>query len=182
MIDVPVVETVKLFALVAVPHAVVTEMGPDEAPPGTATTKLVAVADETVAFVPLNATVLLAGVVLKFVPVIVTDAPTAPVAGVNDVIVGAMQPFTVKLFALVAVIPFTVTVIFPVVAPAGTVVVIDVAVLAVTTAVVPLKFTVLFGGVVLKLVPVIVTVAPMLPLAGVKLMMVGVGGVPTVNV
>ena len=65
-----------------------------------------------------------------------------------------------KSAALVAVLPATVTVIFPVVAPAGTVVVIDVAVLPVTTAVVPLKATVLFEGVVSKFVPVMVTVVP----------------------
>lgn len=77
--------------------------------------------------------------VLKFVPVIVTVVPTLPDVGVNDVIVGMAPTVTVKLVALVAVFPPTVTVIFPVVAPAGTVVVIEVAVLAVTTAVVPLN-------------------------------------------
>ena len=77
--------------------------------------------------------------VLKFVPVIVTVVPTLPDVGVNDVIVGMAPAVTVKLVALVAVFPPTVTVIFPVDAPAGTVVVIEVAVLAVTTAVVPLN-------------------------------------------
>jgi hypothetical protein len=38
----------------------------------------VIVALVTVAFVPLNSTTLLTGVVEKFVPVIVTEAPTGP--------------------------------------------------------------------------------------------------------
>src|SRR5687767_11632418 len=61
----------------------------------------------------------------------------------------------------------------PVVAPVGTVVVIEVEELANTTAIVPLKLTVLLAGVVLKLVPVIVTVVPTGPDAGVKAVMVG---------
>lgn len=55
------------------------------------------------------------------------------------------------------------------------------AVLTVTTAVVPLNFTVLLAGVVSKFVPVIVTVVPIRPLAGLKLVMVGAGTVVTVK-
>ena len=80
---------------------------------------------------------LLAGVMLKFVPVMVTVVPTGPLAGVNDVMVGGAV--TVKLVALVAVLPATVTVIAPVVAPVGTVTVMLVAVLTVTVAAVPLN-------------------------------------------
>ena len=69
--------------------------------------------------------------------------------------------------------PPTVTDITPVVAPAGTVVVILVAVLAVTNAVVPLNITMLLAGVVLKFVPVMVTTVPMGPLVGLKEVMVG---------
>ena len=54
----------------------------------------------------------------------------------------------------------------PVVAPVGTVVVMLVGVLAVTTAVTPLNFTVLLRGVVLKFVPAMVTVVPTDPLVG----------------
>lgn len=72
-----------------------------------------------------------------------------------------------------ALFPPTVTEIVPVVAPTGTVVVIVVDVLAVTMAVVPLKLTVLLAGVRSKFVPVIVTVVPMGPEAGVKAVMVG---------
>ena len=74
---------------------------------------------------------------LKFVPVMVTVVPTGPLAGVNDVMVGGTV--TVKIVALVAVLPATVTVIAPVVAPVGTVTVMLVAVLAVTVAAVPLN-------------------------------------------
>lgn len=80
---------------------------------------------------------------------------------------------TVKVVALTAVFPLNVTEISPVVAPTGTVVVMLVVVLAVTTAVVPLNKTVLLAGVVLKFVPVIITEVPVGPLAGVKLVMVG---------
>ena len=74
---------------------------------------------------------------LKFVPVMVTVMPMGPLAGVNDVMVGGTV--TVKIVALVAVLPATVTVIAPVVAPVGTVTVMLVAVLAVTVAAVPLN-------------------------------------------
>ncbi len=151
----------------------VTLILPVVAPVGTFT--LICVEDEeiTVAAVPLNFTALFAGVALKFVPVIVTSSPTYPVesagrpeAGVNEVNVGGK--ITVKSFIDVAVVPSNVTVIFPVVAPAGTVVEIVVAVEAVTVAVVLLNFTTLFAGVVLKSVPLIVTVAPINPDAGVN--------------
>ena len=41
-----------------------------------------------VATVPLNFTMLLEGVVLKFVPVIVIDEPTVPFVGLKPVMVG----------------------------------------------------------------------------------------------
>jgi hypothetical protein len=75
------------------------------------------VADGTVkleAFTPLNRT---AVAPVKFVPLIVTLAPSAPLAGVKLVIVGAI----VKGVALVAVPAGVVTLSGPVVAPAGTV-------------------------------------------------------------
>lgn len=56
------------------------------------------------------------------VPVIVTDAPTPPLAGAKPVIVGAGTK--VKLVALCAVPPGVVTAIGPVLAPEGTVAVI----------------------------------------------------------
>jgi hypothetical protein len=121
----------------------------------------------------LKVTTLFAGVVLKFVPVIVTLAPTAPFAGLNPVSVGVGR--TVKLDPLVNVRPLTVTWIFPEEAPTGTVVVKEVVVAAVIVALVPLKVTTLLAGVVLKFVPVIVTLAPTAPLEGENPVSVGVG-------
>jgi hypothetical protein len=119
--------------------------------------------------------VLLANVVLKFVPVIVTVIPSAPLVGVKLVIVGALVDVVVIVKSLddVTVTLFTVTAILPVVALVGTVTVSCVSVAAVTVAVIPLKVTVLAEVDVLKLVPVIITVVPTTPLAGVKLVMVG---------
>jgi hypothetical protein len=154
------------------------------APAGTVVVIEVAVDAETVAAVPLKFTVLLAGVVLKFVPVMVTVVPTNPDAGVKLEIVGSVAPATVKLVADVAVAaaPATVTVIAPVVAPAGTAVTIEVAVgVPVIAASLPLNLTELFAAVVLKFVPVMVTVAPTTPDRGVKLVIVGVGGTVTVK-
>jgi hypothetical protein len=174
------VVTVKSVALVAVFPATVTVIFPVVAPAGTDVVILVAVLAAAVAVVPLNRTVLFAGVVLKFVPVIVTVVPIGPEAGLKLVIVGSAGVVTVKSVALVAVLPATVTVILPVVAPAGTVVVILVVVLAVAVAVVPLNLTVLLVGVALKFVPVIVTVVPATPDVGVKEVIVG--DVPVVTV
>jgi len=88
---------------------------------------------------------------------------------------GALAELTVKLDALVAVVcPATSTVIGPVVAPLGTVAVIDVAVEAVTVAVVPLNFTV--GEE--KFDPVIVTLDPTAPELGLNPLIVGPVGPP----
>ena len=70
-----------------------------------------------VALVPLKLT---AVTPVKFVPLMVTLAPTGPLVGAKLVIVGALAD-TVKLLALVAVPPGVVTLSGPVVAPAGTV-------------------------------------------------------------
>ena len=82
----------------------VTEIAPDEAPPGTEVVMLVEVLAVTVATVPLNLTVLLAGVTSKLVPVMVTVVPTAPLVGLKLLIVGlGVTVITVKLLTLVAV-------------------------------------------------------------------------------
>lgn len=77
------------------------------------------VAVDTVALIPLNFTVSLATVELKFVPLIVTVVPTVPLVGLKLEIVGA-GVVTVKALPLVAVWPLTVTVTLPDVAPLGT--------------------------------------------------------------
>ncbi len=53
-------------------------------------------------------------------PVIVTDAPTMPLVGVKEVIVGGLSAVTVKLPLLLAVPPGVVTETGPVVEPCGT--------------------------------------------------------------
>jgi hypothetical protein len=150
-----------------------TDTKPEEAPKGTIAVMPVAVEAVTVANVPLNSTTLLSGVVLKLAPEITTVAPTDAARGAIPEIRGVGK--TVKDEALVMVTPLVVTLIGPVVAPAGTVVVRLEDVAAVTVANVPLNRTTLFEGVVLKLVPEIVTVALKEPLVGVKVVMVGEG-------
>jgi hypothetical protein len=161
-------KTVKLEALVTVTPLVLTVIGPLVAPTGTVVVILTAVEAVTTAKIPLNLTILLAGVVLKFVPDMVTVAPTAPLSGLKPDIVG--DGSTVKFVALEMVIPLVVIEIGPVTAPTGTVVVMLVAFELVTTAAVPLKVT---TGVPVKFVPDMVTVAPTAPLVGLKLVMVG---------
>jgi len=159
--------TVKFGVLVAVPLGVVTLILPVVAPVGTVA--VIVVAEFTVndvALVVLNFTELVvkAGAVpLKFVPVIVTDVPTGPKAGVNEVIVGAP---TVKFVALVLCPAAVYTWIRPVVAPEGTTAVTEVALEVVgVTRLEVLKRTRV--GAVVK-VPLIVTVVPTKPLAGEK--------------
>jgi hypothetical protein len=108
--------TVKAAALVAAPPGVVTLTGPVVAVAGTVAT--IAVSDVTLneAAVPLNATAVAS---VRLEPLIVTLAPTAPLAGEKLVIVGGRT--TVKLPVLVALPVGVLTVSGPVVAPDGTV-------------------------------------------------------------
>jgi hypothetical protein len=129
--------TVKFEPLVIVTPFTAMEIGPVNALAGTVVVMVVAVDEFTVANIPLNVT---EGVVLKFVPVRVTIAPSEPLDGLNPVKVGVAK--TTKLAVLTMVTPLTVTEIFPDVAPAGTVAVILLVVEAVTTAVVLLNFTI----------------------------------------
>jgi hypothetical protein len=162
--------TVKFDELVMVIPLDPTEIGPFTAPAGTVVVMLVAFEEVTFAMPPLNETV---GVPLKFVPEIITVAPIAPLIGLKPVIVGVSR--TVKFEEVEIVTPLTVTKILPDVAPAGTVVVMLVAVEEETKAAIPLKVIILSPGVVLKLVPVMVTVVPSAPLSGVKLEIWGNG-------
>jgi len=131
--------TVKLTPLLATPLAFTTTF-PVVAPLGTVTPILVALQVVTLVAVPLNATAPLPCVVPKFVPVIVTAAPTAP-DGIERVeMLGAGT--TVKLTPLLALLD-TVTTTFPVVAPVGTVTTMLDAPQLLAVAVVPLNFTAL---------------------------------------
>jgi len=80
--------TVNGSALLAAPLTVTTTL-PVKAPTGTGTTMLVFDQLVGVAVIPLNLTVLVPCVALKFVPVIVTDVPTGPIAGERLVSAGA---------------------------------------------------------------------------------------------
>jgi hypothetical protein len=164
--------TVKFAALVAVPPGVVTLILPVVAPVGTVA--VICVAESTwnvVAVVVLNFTELVVKVApltvpLKFVPVILTDVPTGPDAGVNEAIVGSGAVATVKLVALVRCPAAVYTWIGPVVAPAGTTAVAEEALVFVgVTRLEVLKRTAV--GAVVKL-PLMVTVEPTKPAAGEK--------------
>jgi hypothetical protein len=159
---------VKLVALVAVPPAVVTLHVPLLAPAGTVV--VIDVAETTVyeAATPPSATALAP---VRFVPVNVTLAPTDPLAGLKLETVGAAGGVvTVKLAELVAVPPPVVTLHVPELAPAGTVVVIDVAETTVYEAATPPSATAVAP---VNRVPVSVTLAPVAPLVGEKLVRVG---------
>ena len=118
-------------------------------------------------FAPLKLTTV---VPLKPVPVMVMFVPAVALVGEKLVIAGATM--TVNVPALVAVPPGVVTDIFPVVAPAGTVAVICVAELTVKVELIPLNLTSVAP---VKFVPVITMLAPMRPLVGLKLVIVGAG-------
>jgi hypothetical protein len=176
LVTVGVATTVKLTPLLAVPPTVTTAL-PVVAPAGTGTTMVVADQLVGVAVVPLNRTVLAPCVAPKFVPVIVTDVPTGPLAGARFVMVGAAT-VTVKLSPLLARPP-TITTILPVVAPVGTGTTMLVADQLVGVAAVPLNVTVLVPCVAPKFAPESVTDVPTGPLVGALL--VSVGGTLTVN-
>jgi hypothetical protein len=163
--------TVKGEPLLTVPNTVTTTL-PVVAPLGTATVMLVALhALAAAAVVPLKATVLDPWVAPKLVPVMVMDVPTAPEFWLRLVILGGS--ITVKGEPLLAC-PLTVTTTFPVVAPAGTVTVMLVALQALAAAAaVPLKVTVLAPCVVPKLVPVIVIETPTAPDGWLRLVIAG---------
>jgi len=97
---------------------------------------------------------------VKVVPVIVTPVPTGPVAGAKEVMAGV----TVKRVVVTkGPLPGVVTVMGPVVAPAGTVVVIVPGGPSVNPAAAPLNETAVAP---VKAVPVIVTLVPAGPKVG----------------
>lgn len=159
--------------LVATTPFRIKEIVPSDAPIGTVVVMLLEVEAVTTAATPLNSITLSAGVILKLFPESIIVAPTAPLFGVNPEIDGVGD--IVKSSILVILTPLTVIEIFPDEAPTGTIVVMLLEVEAVTTEAVLLNSTMWSPGVFVKLVPEIVTVAPMAPLVGLKPVMVGVG-------
>ena len=138
---------------------------------------MICVAETTVnpgAFVPARLTDVAP---VKFVPVITTLLPAAPLPGLNPLIEGNGGTVTVKFTAAVAVPPAVVTDHFPVEAPAGTVAVTCVAETTENDATVPFSFT---DEAPAKFVPVIVTDVPPGPDVGLNELIVGAGTV-TVN-
>jgi hypothetical protein len=103
----------------------------------------------------------------------VTEAPTNPDVGFKPVMLGA-GTVTVKPTALLATPP-TVTTTLPVVAPAGTVTRMLVALQLVAVAAIPLNVTVLVPCAAPKFAPAMVTEAPTNPDAGLKLVILGAG-------
>ena len=153
-----------------VPEGVVTEMVPLVAEFGTVAETWSSSVTLNDALLPLNFT---AVAPVNPVPVLPTFAPIGPEVGVKLAIVGGGK-LTVKFVVEVAVPPGVVTVIFPVTAPAGTLVAICVALVTVNVAAFPATTTLLTP---VKFVPVIVMAAPTAPLAGEKLEIVGKAGV-----
>ena len=142
-------------------------------PSGTVAVSWVGEAAVTAAKVAPKYTMLSAATEPKLVPVMITELPTFPEDGVIEVMVGGAVK--VKLTALVTELQSTVTLMSPVVAPAGTITCRLVAVAEVTVAAMPLILTVLLDGVGSKLVPVIATVVPTGPPVGENPLMVGGG-------
>ena len=101
-----------------------------------------------------------------------TLLPANPTVGVKLVIVGRFVVVTVKDPLDVADPAGAVTATVPAVAPVGTVVINLVGVAETTVAAVPLNVTEFWLGVLLKLVPLTVTVLPTGPLLGTREMMV----------
>ena len=172
--------TVNVTPLLATPPAAVTTTLPVVAPVGTVAVildapQLVIV----VALVPLNFTVPFPCDGPKFDPAITIDAPTAPVLGVSDVMLGAAV--TVNVTPLLATPPAAVTTTLPVVAPVGTVaVILDAPQLVIVVALVPLNFTVPFPCEGPKFDPAITIDDPTAPVLGVSDVMLGAA--VTVNV
>jgi len=127
----------------------------------------------TEATTPFIFTTLSAEAALKFVPVITIDEPGTAPSGAKFVIVGGCT--TLKSAVDVAVLSFVVTLIFPVAASVGTVMVSCVVVAEETVARALPILTVLFEVVLLKLAPEIVTVAPTDPTVGANEVIVGDG-------
>jgi hypothetical protein len=148
---------------------------PVVAPVGTVAVTDVAVLGVNVAVTPLNLTPVTP---VRFVPVIVTLVPGLPLAGVNDVIVGAAP--TPKLVALVAAgRTGVVTWIGPEVAPVGTVAVIDVPdTTFIVVAAVALNWTCVAPQ---KFVPVMVTTVPTGPPVGRNDVIVGATAAETLK-
>jgi hypothetical protein len=169
---VPAEVGVKLLLLQSVVLGVFTLIQPLSAPPGTVA--VICVSEFTVKLAGTRKKVSAVAPV-KLVPVIVTVVPIVPLAGVNELMCGAM----VKLAADAAEPKELVSVIGPLAAPLGTLALNCVSEMAhIVVAGVPLKLT---PVVPVKFVPVSVTVQPVDPLVGENESIVGAPPDSTVN-
>lgn len=162
--------TSKLALLEDVWPATSTVIFPSVAPKGTLTTILVVVGVPVmVAVVPLNLTMLLAALVLKLVPVIVTAVLAEPLVGLKEVMVGGgtkIKP------ALLAVPPGVVTETPPDAPEATMAVMVVEETLMIEAEGTPPKVAPLAPE---RFVPVMVTVAPIPALVGSNEEIVGAG-------
>ncbi len=151
---------------VAVPLGVVTDTLPEVPVPTTAVMLVAETTEKEVAAVPPKLT---AVAPMKLMPVIVTVAPLAPLVGVKDEIAGAL----IKVNPVfVAVPPGVVTDTLPEVPAPTTAVMVVAETTEKEVAAVPPKLT---ADAPIKLVPVMVTVAPLAALVGVNKEIVGAG-------
>jgi hypothetical protein len=157
----------KLVALVAVPPGLDTRIRPVVAPLGTVAVIRVALFTVKDAATLLNVTEVAP---VKFDPLILTDVPTRPLVGLNEVIVGPPELVTLKLLELVAVPWGVVTRIRPSVAPFGTCAVMRLALLTLNDAATLLNVTEVAP---VKFDPLIVTEVPTGPLVGLNEVIVG---------
>jgi hypothetical protein len=160
--------TVYSDALAAVPPGVVIEMLP--VTESAATIAVTDVEETTVTEVAATPPTFTEEAPVRLAPLIVILVPTSPIAGRNEDIVGA-DGVTVNEAALVAIPPGVVIDTVPVVVPAATIAVMEVADRTETdVAANPLIFT---DEVPVRLVPAIVTFVPTGPKSGVKEVIVG---------
>jgi hypothetical protein len=151
-------KTAKAVGLAQVPSGVVTVIKPVVVPTGTVAVIWVYELTVNTAEIPLNETSVAP---VKLVPVSITSSPTKPLVGAKLMMLGV----TIKSVAVVNDPTVLMTVIAPVVAPMGTVVVIWTSEFTVKVANVPLKST---EVAVQNPVPYNITVVPTGPLAGKK--------------
>jgi hypothetical protein len=163
-------------AVVAVPMGFDTLIGPVVAPDGTVVVILpfVTTTNELTP-APWKRTVV---VPKKPEPKMETGVPTWPLCGENPVMTGAVMVTTLKFVALVAVPAGVVSVIFPLVAPGGTVALTCASETNTNDAATPWNLTDVTPE---KCVPLIVTVVPAAPNVGLKLEINGAPAPSTVK-
>lgn len=163
-------KTMKLLLVDAVPTTVETSIHPEVAPSGTVKVRLVVEADVSETGRVFRVTLLALGAAPNPEPVTVTDVPITPEVGENELTVGKLAAAATRKGTTLAALPLgDITLIKPVVAPAGTCTDNFVGVAALTVALAPLNETIFDDGTTLNPVPTIETnVLPANPPDGVN--------------